>query len=219
MLEVIQRYKPVIEEIKKANKKIKILDVGGGSESIAPFVKEKLDITSCDVSFRKEKIVKTVKCYADNLPFKDKAFDFVISIDTLEHIPKEKRKKAIEEMLRVAREKVVIACPCGKKSAGYEKLLIKFAKLFGRKLPWLEEHKKEGLPEIGDVEKILGSKKFIEKKNMNLTFWLFANFLDFITRPIQKIIGPRNMMRIYGPVSKLLNFGRCYRQIFIVKIK
>lgn len=222
MLEIIQRYKPVIDIIKSEGTALKILDVGGGNESILPFINENkfnYDITSADVKFRGKKKVKTIVASADSLPFKDKSFDFVISIDTLEHIPKNKRKKAVAEMMRVAKEKVIIACPCGKKSEKYERKLINFAKLFGKKLPWLEEHQKNGLPKEKEIVEAICKKNFKIIKNNNLVFWFLMNFFDFLTNPLQKLIGAKRMMAFYGPISKIFNFGNSYRKIFIIEMK
>jgi len=218
MLGLIQRYKPVIDLLKKEGSKLKILDVGGGNASISAFVrKENFDITSADVKFRGKKKVKTVKASADNLPFRDKSFDVVISIDMLEHIPPSKRAKAVSEMMRVASKKVIIACPCSKKSEKYEKKLINFAKLFGKKLPWLEEHKKNGLPEENEIINALGKRDIKIIKNNNLIWWFLLNFFDFATNPLQKLIGEKAIFALYGPISRLFNFGKCYGRIFVVE--
>jgi len=42
---------------------------------------------------------------ADNLPWADKSFDIVLSIDTIHNLPRERCKKSIEEMMRVCRNK------------------------------------------------------------------------------------------------------------------
>ncbi len=218
MLGVIQRYKPVIDLLRKEGSRLKILDVGGGNESILPFVPRKdYDITSADVWFRGKKKVKTVKASADRLPFRDNSFDVAISVDMMEHIPGSKRKKAIAEMIRVASKLVVIACPCGEEAGRYERRMIRFAEKFGKKLPWLEEHRKNGLPDENGILKMISAKNVRVMKNENLSWAFILNFIEFGTNPLQKLIGARGMMAIYGPISKIFNFGKCYRRIFVIE--
>ncbi len=216
MLDLIHRYRGIIKNL--PNAKITILDIGGGEKSIRPFVDGQYNITSADVEFRGKKMVKTVKTSADKLPFKNKSFDVVVSIDALEHFPKEKRRKSIQEMLRVARKKVILACPCGKESEKYEIKLIKFARKLGKELPWLEEHQKEGLPEEKEILAYFGESNIKVKKNCNLTYWYLSHFINTVTLPIQRIIGEKLMFKIYGVFSELFNFGKCYRKIFIVEL-
>jgi ubiquinone/menaquinone biosynthesis C-methylase UbiE len=45
------------------------------------------------------------------MPFKDGEFDFVFSLDMLEHIPKDKRLDAIREMVRVSKHDIIVAFP------------------------------------------------------------------------------------------------------------
>jgi ubiquinone/menaquinone biosynthesis C-methylase UbiE len=45
------------------------------------------------------------------LPFTDKAFDIIVSIDTTEHIPKFIRHSFYEELKRAHKKKIIITCP------------------------------------------------------------------------------------------------------------
>ena len=93
------RYSKVLNELKNiisnANKKISILEVGAGGEGIARFLKYSGDYEKCDIqladtnvnALRNIKLGNPVEIEGDDLPFEDSAFDVVISINTLEHIP------------------------------------------------------------------------------------------------------------------------------------
>lgn len=55
--------------------------------------------------------IEAVKADINNLPFDDRSFDIAVSGETLEHVQNPFR--ALQELFRVAREKVVITIPIG----------------------------------------------------------------------------------------------------------
>jgi len=86
----------------------RILDAGCGTGVFT------LDILSLgahvvglDIQFEEESSIYTKQIYssATKLPFSDREFDFVVSVDMLGHLQKDQRIKAIKEILRVARRK------------------------------------------------------------------------------------------------------------------
>lgn len=102
------------------NENIKILEVSSGSNGLGDYLPFKF--FGLDLKFEGKinsnliPIVGSVEC----LPFKDNTFDVVVSSDMLEHIKKRKRPKALNELIRVARERIIIAFPCGKKAENCE---------------------------------------------------------------------------------------------------
>ena len=50
---------------------------------------------------------------ASSLPFKDNAFDVIVSLQLIEHMDKEQALAAVKEMERVAKKKVIISTPRG----------------------------------------------------------------------------------------------------------
>jgi ubiquinone/menaquinone biosynthesis C-methylase UbiE len=98
--------------LSNTTEKIKVLEIGcaNGKDAIQ-FLTDctKYEITGIDLkdSDLKQANFKFVKCDASALPFKDKEFDLVISIGTLEHIePIEKLSQVIKEIDRVGKSHV-----------------------------------------------------------------------------------------------------------------
>lgn len=82
-----------------------ILDVGGEG-NLKQFLKNGKIIS---VNIKEGDVIAT----GVSLPFKENSFDAVFSLDVLEHINKEERKKFVKELMRVAEEKVIICAPYG----------------------------------------------------------------------------------------------------------
>ena len=172
-LDVKLRYLPILEEINCGT----VLEVGSGVKGIARFLDK--EIVGCDVKFEGEPLpnLRTVEGSVVDLPFGDQTFDYVVSSDMLEHLDKEDREKALKEMIRVARRRVVVGFPCGKKSARYEKKLFDLFKLVtGREHRWIKEHIENGLPSEMEIMGYLEDEDVVVKGNFNLKLW-FVNEL------------------------------------------
>lgn len=145
------RYSFILELIKKEltnNQEISICEVGSGSQGIGRYLTN-LPFTGVDTDFSDytEKTIvpainmKAVKADAKRLPFKNEEFDFVFSIDMVEHIQPKYREKVIHEILRISKKIAVIGFPCGKKALDFDLRLYRYMRLLHLKIPgWLEEH-------------------------------------------------------------------------------
>jgi SAM-dependent methyltransferase len=82
------------------------------------------------------------------LPFGDAEFDAVASLDVLEHLPADERRAHVAELVRVAGRVVVACCPAGTPEhvATERELADWYARLSGRRSPFLDEHLACGLP-------------------------------------------------------------------------
>lgn len=222
--EVALRYLPLVGEIKKLGNEPKILEVGSGGLGITPYLRK--EVTGVDLEFSppSHPLLKKVKASATKLPFKKSSFDVVLSVDTLEHLEGKDRERAISEMIRVARKKILIAVPCGKDSFYEDLLLAEFVQ--GRKgeaLPFLEDHLQYGLPEKEEVNAMIleaarQNKKticIIMKGNENINLHRFLlkgemtnNFLvDFFFRKV---------LLFAIPLLRQMNKEPTYRQLFFV---
>jgi len=87
------------------------------------------------------------------LPFADDAFDIVISLDTLEHIPAQFRAAFLAECRRVAQDFVVLSAPHATEGVALaENALQAFVTArFGEVFGTLQEHIDNGLPSIDDT--------------------------------------------------------------------
>lgn len=94
------------------------------------------------------------------LTFADAAFDFVISCDTLEHVPAADRPAFLGELLRVARCGLVLAAPfASAEVVAAEALLFDYIKAeLGVEQLQLKEHAGYGLPDLPAVRALLESQ-------------------------------------------------------------
>jgi hypothetical protein len=129
-----------------------LLDVGSGALGIVDFLDdERWQVTAIDQSFgdygawvrppetSATRVVGDVRA----LPFEDRSFDVVLALDLLEHVPHADRAKALDELGRVARRRVIVAAPAGTDAyAADERLAASLRRVPG----WLTEHLDNGLP-------------------------------------------------------------------------
>jgi len=121
-----------------------VLDVGGGITGIKLFSQNKITIVDLEVG--------DIRMDARKLKLKPGSFDVVVSVDVLEHLPLKDRKKFVESLTKIAKDKVIISAPFGsKKHLEAEKKLLKEIKSKGRKDFFLEQHVKYVLPKPEDV--------------------------------------------------------------------
>jgi hypothetical protein len=162
--DVFERHKVVAGKIKPNET---VLDVGGGIDALNIFIDNQVVVSN----------LQSGDLLADgrNLPLADKAFDVVTSVDVLEHLFKKDRKKFIDELLRVARKKVIISTPLG--SSGHRIAEEKLLKLFKEKMiksVFLEEHLERGLPTFNELKSYFLSFpcKFFYSGDYRLSYFL-----------------------------------------------
>jgi len=140
--DVFERHQTIAHAIKPDQT---VLDVGGGVDALSKFIKNKVTVTN----------LKNGDILADGraLPIKDNSFDVVTSIDVIEHVSKKDRKKFIQELLRVARIRVIVSAPLGtKQHLEAEKKLLSLFKEKKMKSDFIEEHVKKGLPTFSELK-------------------------------------------------------------------
>ena len=130
----------------------RVLDVGGRANLLQRFASYAVIALNVDTS-------GDVLYGGGNLPFADDACEAVVSLDTLEHLPRVARLSFLRECLRVASEHVVVAAPWG--SAGHNarerELAVLYHELHGKSHIYLSEHVRYGLPGATEIADWLSS--------------------------------------------------------------
>lgn len=227
MLDIIQRYAPVVNKISKSNLvKKRIVEVGGTGEGIGWYLPN-YEIIDCDIKFVKRPLLntKTIKISNEKIPLPNNFSDFVVSVDTLEHLSsREKQAKMIKEMLRVAKKQVILAVPTGIKSIEFHQKLFKFMrKRFPQKeFDYLEEHIKLGHPEQSDLLKMIKESGYKTKitleNNANLYCWLgFQKLYLYLPQLYHFFRYRRFIYMILRPLFSLFNFQPTLRTVFYIE--
>jgi SAM-dependent methyltransferase len=221
--EVAIRYLPIVDEIKRMGSAVSILDVGSGGLGIAPYLKR--NVVGLDTHFSPPFDARLIqkKGSALDIPFPDKSFDVVISVDMFEHIPPDSRTKAIREMMRVAKQKVIIAVPCGEMSHKQDKMLEDYYReMYSRSYRFLDEQIEYGLPQKSEfailIRKIAKSSrrkfkmKSLGNEGLALRFFLMKGWIT--KNPITDFLN-RKVLLLAIPFLKFFDHSPYYRGIFI----
>jgi ubiquinone/menaquinone biosynthesis C-methylase UbiE len=144
VLNWLLRYAPAIAALEECGADT-VLDIGAGSHGLSWYWSG--SVVQTDLSFVAiEEPLRTgtasfVVSTAERLPFQDEAFDAVLSIDMLEHLPESIRGGAIKEAFRVGRRTVILVFPTGRHAELADRRLAALLRLARKDRPtWLEEH-------------------------------------------------------------------------------
>ncbi|HTF89742.1 MAG TPA: methyltransferase domain-containing protein [Planctomycetota bacterium] len=174
--DLYQRYRVVADVLSSVHggaSGISVLDVGGRTAVLRDFVsKERVTL----VDLEPANVTGFVLGDGAKLPFRDKSFDVVTALDTLEHVPPAARTAFLRECGRVARRWVVIAGPYhSERVAKAETLLRRFLKQkLGIEHRYLDEHRRYGLPSREATERELAEMgaRVRSLGHANLDRWL-----------------------------------------------
>lgn len=224
--EAALRYAPVVAEIKKSNLlNSKILEIGSGSLGVTPYLKKHVDALDVDFSGPKSPFINKIKGKAWELPFRKNAYDVSISADVLEHISPRLREKSIYEMLRVTKKLAIIVVPTSQESEKQDEELRNYwNKIFKIKNQFLEEHVRNGLPASDEI--LVYADRAKRALNKKITIKSYPNLNLIVRNYLMKTWISRNIYIYYLymkgyllllPVLRHANFGKTYRQVFVIK--
>jgi len=172
------------------------------------------------------KYTDRIQASVDSLPFPDKSWDIVVSIDMLEHIRPEYRDRALREMIRVTRSLLVIAVPIGE--AAYEhdiELHDYYISKHGRPHRFTREHVEFGLPTLAETSHSLGvaAENTGRKLQLDVRQHLNINFRSYYMKlALHSSILARAMYVALFPLALLgpvYDRGSCYRTIFSARLE
>jgi SAM-dependent methyltransferase len=145
MLDHLVRYDPVVRLLDETPDAT-VLEVGSGSEGIEYWLPGR-DVTSVDPA------IPGREGDARSLDFPDRSFDVAVALDMLEHIRPEERSTVLRELVRVARRRVILGFPSGKRAFEADVSLGRMLDRRGQTYTdWLDEHLRHGFPDASDVE-------------------------------------------------------------------
>jgi len=160
-----------------------MLDVGGRSGILRKFVQAEIITLNIDLS-------SDIQADGTVMPFIDNCFSAVITLDTIEHIPKDIRISFLKECLRVTNCFLLVAAPFGSnKHKEYEKKLNKlYINLTGKVHQYLDEHIKNGIPSKKEINKWI---RELELSKSQVYFagdyiWQCKNFEKIVLNKKQK---------------------------------
>lgn len=133
----------------------RVLDLGGGPGSLQAFLPAAA-VVACDLTAPSEwhdRAPALVLADGARLPFGTDAFDAVVSLDTLEHVPPRSRQRFLDEVGRVAGGWALVVCPYATPGvADADAALLAYVRnRFAPDLPTiriLEEHLTYGHPDL-----------------------------------------------------------------------
>jgi SAM-dependent methyltransferase len=129
-----------------------VVEVGSGPFGIAQFLGRPVIGVEPDKISSGSGHLEIIQGSVVSLPFDDQEIDFVLCIDVLEHLLPDIRQKAINELLRICRQRVIISCPCHRWAKSGEHALRNMFEHYNMPIPgWLQEHLDYELPIINEI--------------------------------------------------------------------
>ncbi len=129
-----------------------VLDVGCGPHGLSTAARN-AEFVGVDILFP-HPVASTMAAFRNDpgpLPFADGAFETVVCLDVLEHIPRPDRARFVVDLTRVAARRVLIACPSDE-AAWIDNMLRSMYAAHGLPSPeWLTEHDEHGLPAAREI--------------------------------------------------------------------
>lgn len=222
--DIFQRYSVLAAALQAAfpaRKTVKVLDVGSGPALLTKsFLPARFQVTAADVDTGGSAEIVQLQP-GEPLPFEDSAFDAVVCMDVLEHIPPPQRDGYIDEIARVGSGLALIAFPHDSDAVREgERLLDQgYLKLFGQRCDFLVEHEQHGLPPVTGVAARLGERglESVVAGVSPLPEWLLYSYLDLLSLKIFQL-GPEKD-EVNRRFNEALDVGRApdhfYRAMLI----
>lgn len=226
------RYAPIIRVILAAQHTDPLIcDVGAGSRGGITSYAD-MPAIGVDLSYAQKEIRRLAKRYprlrpicasATSLPLMSRTFDFVICIDTLEHLSKDERSLVFDELFRIVNDDgwVIVGAPCGPEARYCDEVMNRrFRGKRGTDHPWLKEHLRYEpiLPEWFEKQVTLRAKERFGDYYMfnlgNVSIRLRYILGDLLWNPFHLNQFQRLLFRPFLPLLTQQDREPCYRRIY-----
>lgn len=180
------RYADVVSEVKKwaGHKKFSLLDCGAGMGGISNYLNPlNFTIFLLDTflwvgkeNLRHIKNAQPIIGDVCNQPLRDNLIDIIVSVGTVEHIPKQKRPMFFDELKRICRKGLILHFPLESmdglfRAKDYDVRFQKIhKKIFGFEDASTIEHISSIHPQRRQIKKAFPDSKIIGRKNCDI--WL-----------------------------------------------
>ncbi len=226
--DLYQRYR-LAGQIAEALKAHSILDVGGYLGDQGGHLASALDFFSQSVLEDERISVQTTDirhcdhprhrpASAWDQPFADESFDFVISLDVLEHLPPERRSDFLKELDRLSRRWIVLGAPFA--SPQVRQVEEELSEGLMQASTFLSEHQELGLPEAEVVERFFAQEKNLEVlsfPNGLLSRWKAMQVLTQHYFGLNDYLAIDSLNRLYNHICYPLDQAEpAYRTIFLI---
>ena len=153
-----------------------------------------------------------------NQPFADGAFDLLISLDVLEHLPLARRSDFLTELDRLSRRWILLGAPFA--SAQIQKAERELSQGLMQASTFLKEHEELGLPEAEMVERFFGQEKKFEVlrfPNGLLSRWKAMQVLTQHYFGLNDYLTVDSFNRLYNHICYPLDQAEpAYRTVFLI---
>jgi hypothetical protein len=159
------------------------------------------------------------------LPFKDNAFDVVVTSDVYEHVPPETRREFIENLVRVSRDFIILGAPFySPRNALAEQIVLEYIrKVLHAEQEQLKEHIDNGLPDAGELKEWLDDLglPFTCFDSGNLDGWLLMMMVKHYLMSVPDTERLDNMLdRFYNrSFYESDHAGDGYRKVFVIAME
>ena len=205
-------------ELIRDGRRLSILDVGGHSGLIADFLPED-DTFILDIQpFEGPNCTQGDGAW---LPFEDDSFDLVVSVDTLEHIPPDRRARFLQEQLRTSRDYVLLTAPFEDENIALAEQIVNdfFIRKVGRPNHSLEEHFASGLPGLDETLSFFDQSglQHLEIPNGYLYNWLVMMIALLEIQALPDSEEPAAMINRFYNQNLYVSDNRrpCYRTVIL----
>jgi SAM-dependent methyltransferase len=126
-----------------------VLDVGSGEARLLDRYARELECSYLDPLLAKDEGTRVLAGGFSRLAEEERTWDWLVSVDTLEHIPEAERGAFLRTLVERARVGLVVSGPCIEDAAALEvddRVNESYRRKTGEDYPWLVEHKEFGLP-------------------------------------------------------------------------